>query len=58
MTVQCCVCKRKREGNEWTHAGSMPDPQASHTYCPTCLSEAMDTMRREAILERPAYMAS
>jgi hypothetical protein len=55
MTVQCCVCKRKREGEEWSKTSLQPDPKASHTYCPACLHEAMDTMRREAILAHPLF---
>lgn len=55
MTVQCCVCKRKREGEEWIKSSLQPDPNASHTYCPACLHEAMDTMRREAMRDLPSF---
>ena len=55
MTIQCCVCKRKREGEKWSKKASQPDPTASHTYCPACLQDAMANMRHEATLDSPAF---
>ena len=38
MVVQCCVCQKVREGEEWI---AVEDPylsmrSVSHTYCPVC----------------------
>lgn len=39
MTIQCCKCKRLRNGQEWTETvGSLEGP-VSHSYCPACLTE-------------------
>ena len=46
MTIQCCKCKKVRTEGGW-NAGEKPAGDAvSHTYCPTCLGEAMEAFRR------------
>jgi len=52
MTVQCCQCKRVREGRSWLPAPAVPDDTASHTYCPACYDNALtevETLRASAI---------
>jgi hypothetical protein len=37
MTVQCCVCSRFRNMDNWV-AGQAPSRAlVSHSYCPSCL---------------------
>ncbi|MFT5240418.1 MAG: hypothetical protein ACI9X0_001391 [Kiritimatiellia bacterium] len=40
-TIQCCDCKRTREGRSWTPKPTFPSDSVSHTYCPNCLRKAM-----------------
>ncbi len=40
MKIQCCVCKKVREQNVWTHQILWSPQNVSHTYCPDCLQEA------------------
>lgn len=44
MVVQCCVCKRRRQGNRWVDHKQNPEPDAktvvSHGYCPECAAKA------------------
>jgi hypothetical protein len=47
MTIQCCRCKRVRNGEEWTPPGVASLEAVSHTYCPTCLDESMAEMKAE-----------
>tara|TARA_Y100000310_G_C20510214_1_gene728454 strand:- start:692 stop:865 length:174 start_codon:yes stop_codon:yes gene_type:complete len=48
--VDCCVCKRRREGDEWINS-SDPNYETrgklniSHTYCPPCYDEALKELR-------------
>jgi len=48
MRVQCCVCKKVKNGGTWREA---PEAQladlASHSYCPVCLAEAERNIRAE-----------
>ena len=37
MTVQCCKCKRLKDGADWFEAAEAPTGPISHTYCPDCL---------------------
>ena len=38
MVVQCCVCQKVREGEEWIAVEdlSLSARVVSHTYCPVC----------------------
>ncbi len=50
MTVQCCVCKRVREGKAW-YVMNVPEQALapiSHGYCPVCASRAFAELRAEA----------
>ena len=42
MKVQCCVCKKVREGGQWDYpAQALPSElEVSHGYCPECAAEA------------------
>jgi hypothetical protein len=51
MTIQCCVCKRERIDGEWCETTRQGLPDASHTYCPSCLNDAVEMIRREALEE-------
>ena len=44
MVVQCCSCKKVREGQAW---GDSIDPDlarapVSHTYCPVCAKRVIE----------------
>lgn len=47
MKVQCCVCNKMREGEQWVN----PEPailaseSVSHGYCPSCLEQAHREIR-------------
>ena len=49
MTVQCCVCKRIREGGQWLEwaDNSFPERNVSHTYCPLCAAGMFSTIQTE-----------
>ena len=47
MTIQCCKCNKVRAGAEWMLPGAPLDESASHTYCPTCLSQCLTEMRAQ-----------
>lgn len=50
MTVQCCVCKRVREGKAW-YVTNLPERAlgpVSHGYCPVCAARAYEELRAEA----------
>ena len=51
MTIQCCVCKRERIDGEWCETTRQGLPEASHTYCPACLNDAVEMLRRESLEE-------
>ena len=40
MTVQCCKCKRIRNGALWVAPDPAPEGPVSHTYCPSCYLES------------------
>jgi len=47
MTVQCCVCKMVRDGEDWKFDGHGGRAEASHTYCPRCLKSSIAAMAAE-----------
>lgn len=57
MTIQCCVCKKVKEGENWKLDGHGGRSEASHTYCPRCLKSTVAEIRgqrRQAVLAQPA----
>ncbi len=40
MTVQCCKCKRVRQGSSWVVCETLPEGPVSHTYCSKCYLES------------------
>lgn len=47
MMVQCCVCKRIRQGDAWTDASEAENGrEVSHGYCPACAEAAFAEIRR------------
>lgn len=60
MTVQCCQCKRVREGRSWVPAPAVPESAMSHTYCPGCYANIMtevETLRASGITPDEARAA-
>ena len=47
MRVQCCVCKKLREGHQWVEPDVpiRPDEDVSHGYCPICAAHAFAQIR-------------
>jgi hypothetical protein len=47
MTIQCCKCKRIREGGGWMEVaeGASTPEQVSHGYCPVCAAAAFKEIR-------------
>ena len=41
LQVQCCVCRRIRDGHAWIAAKPDNRMDCSHTYCPDCHRKAM-----------------
>jgi hypothetical protein len=45
MVVECCVCKRRRQGDHWVayQQNSALDAKTlvSHGYCPECAAKAV-----------------
>lgn len=49
MTVQCCKCKRVRNGAAWVTAEPVLEGPVSHTYCPSCyLQSCLEFFSAEA----------
>lgn len=40
MTVQCCKCKRVRDGDAWVGPEHAAEGPISHTYCSRCYTES------------------
>lgn len=42
MIVQCCVCRKIREAEEWVEPSGTPysPGEVSHGYCPPCAAQA------------------
>jgi hypothetical protein len=50
MVVQCCVCKKVRDGLEWKSSSlRVLVEEVSHGYCPECASQAFEAIRRYRI---------
>jgi len=47
MTIQCCVCKKIKDGEKWKTDGHGGRSDASHTYCPRCFEKSMTALRAE-----------
>lgn len=45
MTLQCCKCRKLKEKDSWTHGELHTATEVSHTYCPACLTEALEEIR-------------
>jgi len=45
MTIACCQCHRVKVAGEWNHPTDSGNARVSHTYCPTCLDEAVEKLR-------------
>ncbi|HPO15206.1 MAG TPA: hypothetical protein PLI09_17315 [Candidatus Hydrogenedentes bacterium] len=52
MTVQCCVCAKVKEDNHWVHRHVERPKDVSHTYCPNCLEQSLNVMRKELAARR------
>jgi hypothetical protein len=47
MVVQCCVCRKVRDGSRWNKPPKGHHPETvSHGYCPVCAAEAFAEIRR------------
>jgi len=46
LLVQCCQCRRVRQGGEWRRQTVASREVVSHGYCPTCLEETLAGVRR------------
>ncbi len=44
IQVQCCVCKRYREGRHWIRRMAGRRLDTSHTYCPACYERLAEKM--------------
>ena len=49
MIIQCCVCLKVREENQWV---VVEEPYvvmqyASHTYCPECKKASLEALRAQ-----------
>lgn len=50
MTVQCCSCKKVRDGKQWVDARDSDfDQGVSHGYCPVCATHAFAAIREELV---------
>lgn len=47
MTIQCCVCKKTKSGDEWRTQPAPQGQQVSHTYCPSCLVASVTALALE-----------
>ena len=49
MIIQCCVCRKFREGERWveTEPPSEPSCRISHTYCPACAADMFEQIRKD-----------
>lgn len=48
MVVQCCACKRIREGSAWIiPVVSLEGEEISHGYCPVCAAKAFAQIRQQ-----------
>lgn len=47
MIVQCCLCKKVRQGKQWVIANpsDLADAHVSHGYCPACAAQAFAEIR-------------
>lgn len=52
MTIQCCVCKQTKVGDEWRSQPARPVQQVSHTYCPSCLVATVTALALERAASR------
>lgn len=46
LLVQCCVCRRVRQGESWRRRNVPTGVGVSHGYCPVCLAGLMGQVRR------------
>jgi len=59
MKVQCCCCKKTRVSDtDWADIAPGTFERISHTYCPDCYEEQVQSLRRAALLESPRVAAA
>lgn len=48
MVIQCCACKRVKDGGDWHEIATLPFDTApkSHGFCPECEAKAYAEMSR------------
>lgn len=44
MTIQCCVCKRVKNEDQWVGKVLHSTLNVSHSYCPQCLEASRGIM--------------
>ena len=47
MTIQCCKCKRIREGHDWVAVDVLPEGEVSHGFCPPCADVMFEQIQNE-----------
>lgn len=47
MTIQCCVCKKTKVGDDWRPQPAPQGQEISHTYCPSCLVASVTALTLE-----------
>lgn len=47
MVIQCCVCQKVQDGNEWiaVEESYLATRRISHTYCPICKKASLDDLQ-------------
>ena len=50
MVIQCCVCRKIRQGTSWVAAQQTPQNrnEVSHSYCPECAKRAIEEIRSQS----------
>ena len=41
VVCTCCMCGMVRKNDTWIEDDSAPNAPRTHTYCPTCLGQAV-----------------
>jgi hypothetical protein len=49
MVIQCCVCKKVRNGSAWakTTVSDSHECDVSHGYCPVCAKKAFAEIKED-----------
>ena len=58
MKIQCCVCKKVKQGDTWTTVAhpEVVAAHASHGYCPTCAAVAFAEIEQIAAARKLTRM--